>query len=72
MLFPALQALEDSDCPALGDTALPLLIYADDLAILSKWHLQEGLQCLVDALQAFCHTKRLTVSIGKKQATICS
>ena len=59
MLHPALQATGDSDCPVLGDTALPLLLYANDLAILSKWHLQEGLQCLVDALQALCHTKRL-------------
>ena len=41
----------DSDCPMLGDYALPLLLYADHLAILS--YSEEGLQCLMDALEAF-------------------
>ena len=51
----------DNDCPMLGDYALPLLLYADDLAILS--HSEEGLQHLMDALQAFCQRKRLTVNV---------
>ena len=33
-LQAALQNTPDSDCPMLGDTTLPLLLYADDLAIL--------------------------------------
>ena len=69
-LQATLQDTPNSDCPVLGDTALPLLLYADDLAILS--HSQEGLQRLMDALQAFCHTKRLTVNIEKTKAMVFS
>ena len=69
-LQAALQDTPNSDCPVLGDTALPLLLYADDLAILS--HSQEGLQRLMDALQAFCHTKRLTVNTEKTKAMVFS
>ena len=69
-LQAALQDTPNSDCPVLGDTALPLLLYADDLAILS--HSQEGLQCLMDALLAFGHTKRLTVNIEKTKAMVFS
>ena len=52
-LQAALQDTQDSNWPVLGDIALTLLLYADDLAILS--HSQEGLQRLMDALQALPH-----------------
>ena len=54
----------------LGNYALPLLLYADDLAILS--HSEEGLVHLMDVLQAFCQSKRLTVNIKKTKAIIFS
>ena len=54
----------------LGDYALPLLLYTDDLAIMSRS--EEGLQRLMDALQAFCHIKRLTVNIDKTKAMVFS
>ena len=60
----------DSDCPMLGDTTLPLLMYADDLTILS--HSQEGLQDLMDALQAFYQSKHLTLNIEKTKAMVFS
>ena len=66
----ALTDTPDSNCPMLGDYALPLLLYADDLAILS--HSEEGLQRLMDALEAFCHTKRLTFNIEKTKAMVTS
>ena len=44
-LQAALQNTPDSACPMLGDTTLPLLLYADDLATLP--HSQEGLQHLM-------------------------
>ena len=43
---------------------------SDDLAILS--HSQKGLQHLMDALQAFCLSKRLTVIIEKTKAMVFS
>ncbi len=60
----------DRDCPLLRDFALPLLLYADDLAIMSDS--KEGLQRLMDALQTFCHGKRLTVNIEKTKAMVFS
>ena len=51
----------DNDCPMLVDYALLLLLYANNLAILS--HFKDGLQHLMDALQASCQRKRLTVNV---------
>ena len=47
----------DNDCFMLGDYAVPLLLYAYGLTIMS--HSEEGLQLLMDVLQAFSHNKRL-------------
>ena len=47
-----------------------LLLYAADLAIES--HPLAGLQRLMDALQAFCHRRRLTVNVEKTKAMVFS
>ena len=69
-LQAALQHVPGSDSPMLGDICLPLLLYTDELVIMS--HSQEGLQHLMDALQAFCHTECLTVHIEKTKAMVFS
>ena len=56
-------ATPDNDCPMLGEFPLPLLLYIDDLAIWS--HSEEGLQRIMDELEASCHTKCLTIKIEK-------
>ena len=64
-LQAALQNTPDSDCPMLGDTTLPLLLYADDLAILS--HSQEGLQHLMQHAGSCC----LAACCLSEQARCC-
>ena len=54
----------------LGDYALPLLLYAYDLAILS--HSEEGVQHSINDLQAFCHRNRMTLNIEKGKARVFS
>ena len=47
---------------------VPLLLYADDLAILSTR--AEGLQSMLDALQNFSKKRRLTVSLKKTEVLV--
>ena len=47
---------------------VPLLLYADDLAILSTR--AEGLQSMLDALQDFSQKRRLTVNLKKTEVLV--
>ena len=47
---------------------VPLLLYADDLALLSTR--AEGLQSMLDALQDFSKRRRLTVNLKKTEVLV--
>ena len=47
---------------------VPLLLHADDLAILSTK--PEGLQRMLDALQDFSKKRRLTVNLEKTEVLV--
>ncbi len=51
------------DAPSLSGVPIPLLLYADDLIILSTT--AAGLQRQLDALQQFCRQTQLTVNLAK-------
>jgi hypothetical protein len=58
--------LEDKNlthAPCFNGKHVPVLLYADDIALLS--HSREGLQELLNRLEIFCHNRALTVSIDK-------
>ena len=51
------------DAPCLSGAVIPLLLYADDLTIVSTT--PEGLQRQVNALQLFCEQRQLSVNLAK-------
>ena len=51
------------DAPSLSGALIPLLLYADDLTILSTT--PAGLQRQLNALQLFCEQRQLTVNLAK-------
>ncbi len=63
-----LNALEGDAPPMLGQLAVRLLPYADDLAIMS--HTLAGLQKQLDVLQAFCYERQLTVNVKKTKVVV--
>ena len=56
------------DAPALQGHKVPILLYADDIVLLSKS--SSGLQHLLDILQLFCAEKLLSVNMSKTQVII--
>jgi hypothetical protein len=52
----------------LGQLAVRLLLYADDLALMS--HTPAGLQKQLDVLQAFCCEHHLTVNVKKIKVVV--
>ena len=72
MLFGLyIDGLEDfladvAPAPVIDGVAVPLLLYADDLVLLSH----SGLQDLLDRLHEFCQQRRLSVNIEKTKAVI--
>jgi len=56
----------DCDAPSLAGMLVPLLLYADDLALVSES--LTGLQKQLDALHVFCTDLGLTVNIAKTKA----
>ena len=52
----------------LGAIMVHLLLYADDLALLS--HTKEGLQRQLDALSSFCGAKRMAVNLTKTEIVV--
>jgi hypothetical protein len=63
-----LNALEGDAPPILGQLAVRLLLYADDLALMS--HTPVGLQKQLDVLQAFCCEHQLTVNVKKTKVLV--
>jgi len=51
------------DAPSLSGVPIPLLLYADDLIIMSTTAAR--LQRQLDALQQFCHPRQLSVNLAK-------
>ena len=51
------------DAPSLSRGLIPLLLYADDLTIMSTT--PAGLQRLLNALQLFCEQPQLSVNLAK-------
>ena len=51
------------DAPSLSGVLIPLLLYADDLIVMSMT--AEGLQRQLDAVQVFCHQRQLSVNLAK-------
>ena len=60
----------DHDAPQLLDTKVSILLYADDIVLLSKS--PSGLQHRLDILQLLCSEKLLTVNMSKTQVVIFS
>ena len=63
--------LEQSDecaAPFLKGLPVPILLYADDIALISES--KEGLQNCLDLLSQFCDNQQLTVNLKKTQVVI--
>ena len=58
----------DQDAPKLLDTKVPILLYADDVVLLSQS--PSGLQKRLNVLQLFCAEKLLTVNMSRTQVAI--
>jgi len=63
-----LNALEGDTPPMLGQLVVRLLLYADDLALMS--HIHAGLQKQLDVLQAFCCEHKLTMNVKKTKVVV--
>jgi hypothetical protein len=63
-----LEISDQSSFPELGGMKVPLLLYADDLAIFS--HSPNGLQQQLSVLQKFCHDFQLTVNSEKTKILV--
>ncbi|BDA41140.1 Glyoxalase 3 at C-terminar half [Coccomyxa sp. Obi] len=63
-----LEATESTDAPCLNGKPVPVMLYADDLALLS--HSREGLQKSLDMLGTFSHDRGLTVSVEKTKVLV--
>ncbi len=58
----------DIDAPDLCGILAPLLLYADDIILMSTS--PEGLQRQLDALASFCELRQLTVNLSKTKVVI--
>jgi hypothetical protein len=63
-----LNVLEGDTLPMLGQLAVHLLLYADNLALMS--HIPAGLQNQLDVLQAFCCERQLNMNVKKTKVVI--
>ncbi len=58
----------DIDAPTLMGVMVPLLLYADDLILMSES--AAGLQKQLDALASFCEERQLTVNLSKTKVVV--
>ena len=58
----------DIDAPTLGEVLVPLLLYADDLILMSTS--AAGLQKQLHALASFCEQRQLTVNLSKTKIVV--
>jgi len=63
-----LNALEGDTPPMLGQLAVRLLLYVEDLTFMS--HIPARLQKQLDVLQVFCFERQLTVNVKKTKAVV--
>jgi hypothetical protein len=63
-----LNVLEGDAPPMLGQLVVRLLLYVDDLALMS--HTPAGLQKQLDVLQTFCCERQLTVNVKKTKVVV--
>jgi hypothetical protein len=63
-----MNALEGDTPPMLGKLVVRLLLYADDLALMS--HTPVGLQKQLDVLQAFCYERQLILNVKKTKVVV--
>jgi hypothetical protein len=63
-----IDALAGDDGPDLAGTAVKLLLYADDLVLMSKS--LRGLQKQLDELSAFCKERDLTMNVKKTKVVV--
>jgi len=63
-----LNVLEGDAPPMLEQLAVRLLLYVDDLALMS--HIPTGLQKQLDELQAFCCEHQLTMNVKKTKVVV--
>ena len=61
---------EEVDGPSIGIYALPILLYADVVILVT--HSYEGINTLLQLLGAFCDRSGLTVNVTKTKMMICS
>lgn len=58
----------NGDHPSLNNTVIPLLMYADDVVLISES--PEGLQLSLNALNNYCKTWRLNVNLKKTKIVV--
>jgi hypothetical protein len=63
-----LDALDGDNPPQLVDIIVKLLLYADDLALMSET--PQGLQIQIDALFEFCVERQLVINVSKTKVVV--
>jgi hypothetical protein len=63
-----LNALDGDSPPQLADIIVKLLLYADDLALMSET--PQGLQKQIDALFEFCVEQQLVINVNKTKVVV--
>jgi hypothetical protein len=63
-----LDALDGDSPPQLANIAVKLLLYADDLALMSET--PQGLQKQIDALSEFCAERQLVINVNKTKVVV--
>ncbi len=63
-----LDALDGDNPPQLVDIVVKLLLFADDLALMSET--PQGLQKQIDALSEFCVERQLVINVSKTKVVV--
>jgi hypothetical protein len=63
-----LDALDGDSPPQLADIVVKLLLYVDDLALMSET--PQGLQKQIDALSEFCVERQLVINVRKTKVVV--
>jgi hypothetical protein len=63
-----LDALDGNSSPQLVDIVVKLLLYGDDLALMSET--PQGLQKQIDVLSKFCVKRQLVINVSKTKVVV--
>jgi len=63
-----LYALDGDSLPQLVDIVVKILLYVDDLALMSET--PQGLQKQIDALSEFCVERQLVINVNKTKVVV--